>query len=530
MDNTCPCCCEDYNKSTRIPVPCEHGSCNFVCCKQCTRTYLLGTTSDPHCMQCKKAWSDGFFVRQLNYSFTSKEYKEHRRKLLLEREIAKLPERMPLAANQEKANAIKAKNDIIKQRIFELREEKAKLDNELWQNQREIYNLNNNKVSTVAKVEFVLPCSAEGCRGFLSSAYKCGLCKLYSCPKCLEIIGYERTNEQHVCNPDLVATTELIKKSTKPCPKCGERIQKSEGCDQMWCPGCQTAFSWRTGEIDTGVVHNPHYYEWQRKNNNGVAPRNPGDNPCGGMPTYPDILFLARRRFLACGDEKFNRTITKIQHIHRTIRHITHTELRNCRDKTREYTDFQQEGVDYLLKLITKEKMAATIFRKDNLRKKYISLAHINELLSQAGADLMRNIEKMLEDFNNSHPSPVCPQTAHAFSDKLNSAILECGALFEYYNQEMKEVSITYKQVVPQIKFFGKAPQDAGSKEKADCGFVYRNNYQHCRHATRIRREKMIEMNKNEDWCEIKVMSEKLTSKKHQSTNANKATNHKISA
>ena len=36
------------------------------------------------------------------------------------------------------------KNELIKKRIFELREEKAKLDNELWQNQREIYNLNNN--------------------------------------------------------------------------------------------------------------------------------------------------------------------------------------------------------------------------------------------------------------------------------------------------------------------------------------------------------------------------------------------------
>ena len=38
------------------------------------------------------------------------------------------------------------------------------------------------------------------------------------------VIGDKRVNENHVCDPNLVATTELI--TTKPCPKCGERIQK----------------------------------------------------------------------------------------------------------------------------------------------------------------------------------------------------------------------------------------------------------------------------------------------------------------
>ena len=58
---------------------------------------------------------------------------------------------------------------------------------------------------------------------------------------------------------------ELIKKSTKNCPKCAVPIYKISGCDQMYCTECHIAFSWRTGEIDNGTIHNPHYFQYQRE-------------------------------------------------------------------------------------------------------------------------------------------------------------------------------------------------------------------------------------------------------------------------
>jgi hypothetical protein len=33
----------------------------------------------------------------------------------------------------------------------------------------------------------------------------------------------------------------------------------------MWCVGCKTTFSWKTGVIQTGAIHNPEYFRWMRE-------------------------------------------------------------------------------------------------------------------------------------------------------------------------------------------------------------------------------------------------------------------------
>ena len=88
-----------------------------------------------------------------------------------------------------------------------------------------------------------------------SRKIKCCICILYTCPDCLTIIG-ENKNEEHKCDENSVKSAEMIKKDTRPCPTCGERIFKIEGCDQMFCTAprkdgsgfCETPFSWKTGK------------------------------------------------------------------------------------------------------------------------------------------------------------------------------------------------------------------------------------------------------------------------------------------
>ena len=58
----CPVCCENFTKSQRCCIKCPF--CPWESCKQCTRKYLLTTSSNAHCMNCKKKWERDFCQTQ----------------------------------------------------------------------------------------------------------------------------------------------------------------------------------------------------------------------------------------------------------------------------------------------------------------------------------------------------------------------------------------------------------------------------------------------------------------------------------
>jgi hypothetical protein len=145
-------------------------------------------------------------------------------------------------------------NTPIPQDILDLRED-------MEESYRELERLRHGGELVVGEPpkKFVRKCPTEECKGFMNEDWFCGLCDRHFCEHCNEEVG-----EGHVCDPDAVKTMKLLKKDTKPCPKCGTMIQKLSGCAQMWCPDCHTAFDWRTGQIETGRIHNPHYMEFKR--------------------------------------------------------------------------------------------------------------------------------------------------------------------------------------------------------------------------------------------------------------------------
>jgi len=171
----------------------------------------------------------------------------------------------------------------------QLAEHNAVLQVKINYNNSRINYTRNTNTDKVQKRNFVRACPGADCRGFLSTAWKCGLCEVWVCPDCHEIKGTER-EAAHTCDPGNLETARLLDKDSKPCPNCASMIFKIHGCDQMYCTQCNTAFSWHTGRIEKNRIHNPHYYEYlrQRAGSDNIR-REIGDIPCGGMPYVEHI-------------------------------------------------------------------------------------------------------------------------------------------------------------------------------------------------------------------------------------------------
>jgi len=145
------------------------------------------------------------------------------------------------------------------------------------------------KNETSKRHVFIGACPEKDCKGYLDQSYVCGLCKKEACKSC------RVSKHEGKCDPNTVETVKMMDRETKRCPKCNVPIYKTEGCDQMWCPNCHTAFSWITGDIEVGRIHNPHYYQWMRAKGGGQMPREAGDVRCGGPVLYRDVLRTLRR-------------------------------------------------------------------------------------------------------------------------------------------------------------------------------------------------------------------------------------------
>ena len=325
---SCDVCCERLNKSTRNKIICQY--CPFVSCSACAERYLCETPEDAHCMSCRKAWSREILVSNFTSKFVSKTYKARRENLLFEREKSLMPETQPYVELEKKIRSLNTDIVRIRDAISRARARVAHLEtrplalvcveNEIpnefdaliyrgklaanerlivsslvvelefieWHQNQLMTRLHGSQIET-EKRQFVRACPVSECRGFLSTAWKCGMCENWTCPDCHEVKGLDRDAE-HTCDPNSIATARLLARDSRHCPKCASLIFKINGCDQMYCTQCHTAFSWRTGRIETGTIHNPHYYEYMRAHGN--LPRNNGDIPCGGFPEWSTVSRL----------------------------------------------------------------------------------------------------------------------------------------------------------------------------------------------------------------------------------------------
>ena len=389
----CSICCETINISNRKDIKCLY--CNYVACRECVTQFLLVNINEPNCMNCKKVWNREFLCNNLTKSFINNDYRDYRQQLLLDKEKALLP------ATQIIVEAMNNKEKLQKsldEYLIEVSIKKQEFYDEIKFNEAIINGITYNKQKKV----FIKKCGVENCRGFLSEQWKCGICDTTTCNKCLELLNQEQ-DQEHVCKEENIESAKLISKDSKPCPKCAALIFKIDGCNQMWCVVCHTAFSWITGQIETSRIHNPHYYEMLRNMSaNGEIPREP-ENICNdvntGMPDNHQIQRLLRSKI---NDLEYNTFSKQILSITRQIFHILYDHPNTFQEK---YDKSKRElRIKYLMNNITEEEWKKELQRKEKKYEKTLNTYQVIKTLDIIGGDIVRsiptkNINTIYDDF-----------------------------------------------------------------------------------------------------------------------------------
>jgi hypothetical protein len=403
-------------ESKNVRVSCA--KCGALACVSCFQTHLLNSTLTPCCLGCRTGLSDEFVIQNTLLGWRIKKYKPYREQLLYESEKARLPDTQVHAEIYQKARTLfkKASEELAKVEA-EWGQEKVQdetllsLDKRLalWTHQSKIHvpksiinacrpsinsfglwDFDGRKIVKGERKVAVKACITTGCPGFLNADFSCGLCSTVVCKACHEakVVG------EHVCNEDTVATIKAIKAETRSCPTCATLISKIDGCDQMWCTQCQTTFSWRTGQVEAGHTHNPHYYEWMRKN--GGLPRAPGDG--GGNCELPHIqevqgaitnkeTLLKIRGGVTDVMSPNDKLVLSLLETHRELIHVEHAVRLSLHTGA---PDNYVLRVKFLTKEITEDKFKALIQQRDKAYRKNVAKNQIYQMTYTVASDLYR--------------------------------------------------------------------------------------------------------------------------------------------
>jgi hypothetical protein len=481
-NNSCLICGETFNRSKRIRIQCEY--CDFQACRTCCETYVLSQLN-PHCMNtnCNKEWTRQFMSNVFTSEFMNKKYVKHREEILFEQEKALLPETQPiveriiykrneLARIDVESAEIETQMHVLAIALRNLTRRKNDLLNDTYE-----INVNANedvKDDDDSKKHFSRKCTNDNCKGFLSSKWKCSLCNTWTCHECHVNVGTFENKQTHVCLKEDVETVKLLKTDSKPCPNCSVLIFKMDGCDQMFCTNCKTAFSWNTGKIYRGRhIHNPHYFEYMREN--GIAnENNVEDNANDGCQRIDAYISERIDAYLCAFDlvprvsHNFGRPRSEItSNIYKISRNIIHlknviiaeheTTITRCTDHS------VTNRIDYMLNNIIESKFKKNIQVNEKKKQKSQEYLAIFTMVYDTVADILNNLYTTLSAYLREYAIDTS-QSSYSIARELNvlrvnrikhkmelnncnieRIIVEFRNLIRYANNCLDNISRTYK-------------------------------------------------------------------------------------
>lgn len=246
----------------RCRAPSHPSQCAYVACPACIGKYIdtVSVAKCPH-PECSQVWSREFFasggrplVARYDALLRRNAADEGRTRLPVIQTI--LSNKRRLAEVDDEIAGLRARIDSLTSERKRIRQANATLGTDAMADAPE------------PTMTVFCKCPVGVCTGLVTKeTMQCTLCATAVCPDCLAPKA-----DAHTCAPDALLSAQEIKKTTRPCPKCAASIFRVQGCDQMWCTACKTPFSWETGKVVTGPIHNPHFFEWKhRAQEQGIA-------------------------------------------------------------------------------------------------------------------------------------------------------------------------------------------------------------------------------------------------------------------
>jgi hypothetical protein len=468
-----PLMCGICGEEGRKLVTCS--ACEYKSCVKCLDRYFE-TTTEAKCPGCFVVMTQDFVTANTTPKLITR-VKKMREDYLLQQEMAMLPESqndveiyVRLSREEEEYKQLNIKRKALNKELSDLSER-------IWHKRVCIGALKNGqnpaqaekKEAQVKPPKAVCPCPEADCRGFVTKPdYKCGICSVDVCKDCHVLVDepeVEGGPAIHVCNEEDILSRKEIETSSKMCPNCNARIFKIDGCDQMWCTQCRTAFSWNTGMVEKGTVHNPHYYQWKRDMNNSVVPR--VDIELEHAPC--DRVTFAR--LLRAMPKSSGQHRVKLDLFHRAVNHVYHTKRENVQPHSN-----KDLRVRYLLKEITYEEFGSLVLRRDRMYQRRIMVRDMIDMLYAGSDEIFQRLVQIGPVFTDAELKP--------FADSIDS-------LLDVFNKGMNDIasqfqsscahSLTFSNVLdvethPRTSFFNDPkgmPYYVNAEEKRCLKFTY---------------------------------------------------------
>lgn len=470
----CQICANLTSAIKRKLIKCMY--CEFEACLECCKTYILEQPI-PQCMNiktiCSKEWTRKFLYNNFPQTFLTTKYKVHRENVLLEQEKALFVETQPYVINQieieksyEEITKVSKEISILNKKYDTLLIKHRQLSNK----------------TTHEREQYVRSCPKDGCNGFLNQQWKCGICETKYCKDCHQptdvaedivppstpenttqedgiwfsivepnedvnnIEPTTQTNITHVCNENDLATARLLDKDTKSCPKCNMGIFKIDGCNQMFCTKCNTAFDWLTRKIMNANIHNPHYFEWLRRQEpDNITSQNViNQNDC---PVFTEITNETSRSIVLLVRSKENINGNKKEKIINDVlsicRHILHIQQVIMPGYMYDYVERNRKLRILLMRnKISENNFKIQIQKNDKKYSKSQEIYNVLQLLTNGSSDI---ILRFMESLRLSWSS---------FKEETELILKEIEPIVEYANECFGEISSTYNSKRLRVNYF----------------------------------------------------------------------------